>query len=48
MLSPRAEIGAVFDALVLGTGNYCTAPNLKVTPKAFGVGRVFPIAHRYC
>jgi NAD+ synthase (glutamine-hydrolysing) len=23
------------------------APNLKVTPKAFGVGRVFPIAHRY-
>jgi NAD+ synthetase len=24
------------------------APNLKVTPKAFGVGRVFPIAHKYC
>lgn len=23
------------------------APNLKVTPKAFGVGRVSPIAHRY-
>jgi NAD+ synthase (glutamine-hydrolysing) len=23
------------------------APNLKVTPKAFGVGRVFPIAHKY-
>jgi NAD+ synthase (glutamine-hydrolysing) len=23
------------------------APNLKVTAKAFGVGRVFPIAHRY-
>jgi len=23
------------------------APNLKVTPKAFGVGRVFPIAQRY-
>ena len=23
------------------------APNLKVTPKAFGAGRVFPIAHRY-
>jgi len=23
------------------------APNLKVTPKAFGVGRVFPIAHSY-
>jgi NAD+ synthase (glutamine-hydrolysing) len=23
------------------------APNLKVTPKAFGVGRIFPIAHRY-
>ena len=23
------------------------APNLKVTPKAFGIGRVFPIAHKY-
>jgi len=23
------------------------APNLKVTPKAFGVGRVFPIAQKY-
>jgi NAD+ synthetase len=23
------------------------APSLKVTPKAFGVGRVFPIAHKY-
>jgi NAD+ synthase (glutamine-hydrolysing) len=23
------------------------APNLKVSPKAFGVGRVFPIAHKY-
>ena len=23
------------------------APNLKVTPKAFGLGRVFPIAKRY-
>lgn len=23
------------------------APNLKVTPKAFGVGRVFPIAHKF-
>ena len=23
------------------------APNLKVTPKDFGVGRVFPIAHKY-
>jgi NAD+ synthase (glutamine-hydrolysing) len=23
------------------------APNLKVTPKAFGVGRIFPIAHKY-
>jgi NH3-dependent NAD+ synthetase len=23
------------------------APTLIVTPKAFGVGRVFPIAHKY-
>ena len=23
------------------------APNLKVTPKAFGIGRLFPIAHTY-
>jgi NAD+ synthase (glutamine-hydrolysing) len=23
------------------------APNLKIMPKAFGIGRVFPIAQRY-